>query len=160
MTEPTEGAAVTATPARDALACYWHVLGTYIDAEHLDRIVRSHGHAAVVAALVESGWRPTADQLRAMGGEPATLTNVEWPLDLGTCPYNQRGKPGADPNGPCSFGCYDEPECQTCRPREGWPSDRGEMPEPWVYTAEPMALPHPEGHDVTVWAFPEEATDG
>ena len=60
---------VTATPARDALACYWHVLGTYIDAEHLDRIVRSHGHVAVLAALVESGWRPTADQLRAMGGD-------------------------------------------------------------------------------------------
>ncbi len=153
---------MTATPARDALR---HLLVDYyanadlLDHEVIDLTVEAllcpDEHSTVLAALVESGWRPTADQLRAMGAEPATLTNVEWPLDLGTCPYNQRGKPGADPNGTCSFGCYDEPECQTYRPREGWPSDRGEMPEPWVYTAKPMALPHPGGHDVTVWAFPE-----
>ena len=92
MTEPTEGAAVTATPARDALACYWHVLGTYIDAEHLDRIVRSHGHAAVVAALVESGWRPTADQLRAMGGFDAdTLPNGAHPGALWLFPEGVDG---------------------------------------------------------------------
>ncbi len=41
--------------------------------------------------------------------------------DLSTCPWYQREFPGADPEGICSFGCVDEPECQTCEPQEGWP---------------------------------------
>jgi hypothetical protein len=36
------------------------------------------------------------------------------------CPYYMRGLPGADPKGVCISGCYDEPACQTSRPREGW----------------------------------------
>jgi hypothetical protein len=43
--------------------------------------------------------------------------------DLSDCPYFLRGRPGADPNGTCSYGCHDEPNCQTCIPRDGWPID-------------------------------------
>lgn len=43
--------------------------------------------------------------------------------DLGGCPYLARyhGVDGADPNGICNRGCYDEPECVTCEPDDGWP---------------------------------------
>lgn len=36
--------------------------------------------------------------------------------DRSWCPYNRRGLPGADPNGICSFGCWDEPSCMTDGP--------------------------------------------
>lgn len=41
--------------------------------------------------------------------------------DRSWCGYNRRGLPGADPNGICSFGCIDEPSCQTDGP---WPMDK------------------------------------
>lgn len=46
--------------------------------------------------------------------------------DLGTCPYFARywGHKGHDPEAVCAFGCRDEPECVTCRPTGGWPSER------------------------------------
>lgn len=44
--------------------------------------------------------------------------------DLSTCPYFTRHLPGGDPEGTCGFGCYDEPQCMTCRPRDGWPRER------------------------------------
>lgn len=155
MTSPSMGGGSDPmeTPARDALVLRW------ADAVFVDRLLARPD--LVLAALIESGWRPTDDDLRAMGGTPIEMTLADWPIDLGTCAYNRRGKPGADPHGTCSFGCYDEPECQTCRPREGWPSDRGEPPEPWSYAAEPGALDHDEGGDLTVWQFvPKESTDG
>jgi hypothetical protein len=48
-------------------------------------------------------------------------------LDMSDCPYFARyaGLPGHDPEGICSYGCRDEPECVTCRPRHGWPSEQG-----------------------------------
>lgn len=71
---------VTTTPARDALR---HLLVDYyanadlLDHEVIDLTVEAllcpEEHNDVVAALVESGWRPTADQLRAMGGESHVL---------------------------------------------------------------------------------------
>lgn len=36
------------------------------------------------------------------------------------CAYFMRGLPGADPEGTCSFGCREEPNCYTGRPAEGW----------------------------------------
>lgn len=58
-------------------------------------------------------------------GEPFHEETTEycWYVDLSTCAYFRRGLPGADPHGTCSFGCRDEPECQTCRPSEGWPRE-------------------------------------
>lgn len=47
-----------------------------------------------------------------------------WTNDLGRCRYYQRGRLEADPDGTCGFGCYDEPECQTGRPKEGWLVDQ------------------------------------
>ena len=46
--------------------------------------------------------------------------------DLGTCPYFARHEslPGHDPEAVCSFGCWDEPQCITCCPLEGWSSQR------------------------------------
>lgn len=41
--------------------------------------------------------------------------------DYGSCPYFMRGLPGADPEGICSFGCWDEPVCMTGHDSEGWP---------------------------------------
>ena len=92
MTEPTEGAAVTATPARDALDKrtaevaieYATKSGCCADAswrghmcqfhqgveEGMDLLLEAVDSGLVVAALVESGWKPTAAQLEAMGGRP------------------------------------------------------------------------------------------
>jgi hypothetical protein len=44
--------------------------------------------------------------------------------DEGMCPYYRRGEEGQDPEGICSFGCRDEPVCQTCWEPPGWPSER------------------------------------
>jgi hypothetical protein len=46
--------------------------------------------------------------------------------DLGICPYYARyyAIKGYDGNAVCSFGCSDEPQCITCEPLEGWPSNR------------------------------------
>ena len=43
--------------------------------------------------------------------------------DLGTCAYYLRGLEGEDVAGTCSFFCDDEPQCHTCHPRGGWPSE-------------------------------------
>jgi hypothetical protein len=37
--------------------------------------------------------------------------------DLSDCPY-------FNGMGICSYGCHDEPQCQTCRPRGGWPTEQ------------------------------------
>ena len=44
--------------------------------------------------------------------------------DVGLCPYHLAVNkvPGADPKGTCSFGCWEEPDCMTGTPRDGWPS--------------------------------------
>lgn len=60
-------------------------------------------------------------------GGPVHESNEEcWFDDLGTCPYYARwcNAPGHDPEATCGFGCRDEPECVTCRPWGGWPSER------------------------------------
>ncbi len=44
--------------------------------------------------------------------------------DLSWCAYFRRGEPGCDPKGICSFGCVDEPSCQTDHPSGGWPRER------------------------------------
>lgn len=79
---------MSATPARDALADMlhdewsdtpsgWHVKG--LDAANkvsiYDIVARLAIHVVtnpdlVLAALIESGWTPTDDDLRAMGGTP------------------------------------------------------------------------------------------
>lgn len=46
--------------------------------------------------------------------------------DRGMCPYYRRGEPGQDPEGICSFGCRDEPSCQT---------DHGGPEYPWASEA-------------------------
>ena len=76
MTEPTEGAAVTATPARDwgnrvhgrCPACGSN--GSLIVAVggHVTCSLDKCPNPTSVADLLEA-WRPTADQLRALGGE-------------------------------------------------------------------------------------------
>lgn len=50
---------------------------------------------------------------------------MELNSDLGGCAYYQRciGTPGFS-DGICSFGCQEEPECITCEPTGGWPSQR------------------------------------
>jgi hypothetical protein len=52
-------------------------------------------------------------------GEPEAAHPTEdcWLADLATCAYYLG-------TGSCSFGCDQEPECKTSRPREGWPSWR------------------------------------
>lgn len=44
------------------------------------------------------------------------MAEVRWE----ECAYFMRGLPGADPEGTCSFGCREEPNCMTGRPAEGW----------------------------------------
>lgn len=45
-------------------------------------------------------------------------------IDLGVCPYYVRyyRLPGYDNDAICGFGCWEEPQCITCEPAEGWPS--------------------------------------
>jgi hypothetical protein len=74
---------VTGTPARDALR---HLLVDYyanadlLDHEVIDLTVEAllcpEEHPTVIAALVESGWKPTADDLRAMGGIEARVSGA------------------------------------------------------------------------------------
>ncbi len=48
------------------------------------------------------------------------------PAWLGDCPYyTKRGDEGAYGPNTCSYGCSDEPECQTYQPPDGW----GERPQ-------------------------------
>ena len=67
---------MTATPARDALidllALKSANAGRDLLAEEAVDWCIAFPHL-VVAALVESGWRPTVDQLRAMGGEESAF---------------------------------------------------------------------------------------
>lgn len=79
-----------------------------------------------VRALV-FGERGLADQLAAALEELVYVMDPPegcWPQDMSTCAYYRRGLPDADPNGQCSFGCSQEPECQTMHPTEGWPLER------------------------------------
>lgn len=39
-----------------------------------------------------------------------------WYIDKSDCGYNMRGVPGYDPHGTCSYGCTEEPDCQTGGP--------------------------------------------
>ena len=63
---------MTATPARDALVAFhssvdwdgWKARHIYERA--IDHAIANPSR--VIAALVEAGWRPTADDLRKMGG--------------------------------------------------------------------------------------------
>lgn len=49
--------------------------------------------------------------------EPVLEFYTEHPDDLSGCAY-YKGK------GTCSYGCWEEPRCQTDQPAEGWPSER------------------------------------
>lgn len=42
-----------------------------------------------------------------------------WWVDLGRCPYYLGTETKL-----CAFACDDEPQCQTCRPTEGWVSEQ------------------------------------
>lgn len=35
--------------------------------------------------------------------------------------------------GTCTFGCHEEPACQTDHPREGWAIERGGFPPLWTF---------------------------
>lgn len=50
-------------------------------------------------------------------------TDREMAADLGGCGWylRQQGVEGYE-DATCSFGCYDEPSCETCEPTGGWPS--------------------------------------
>lgn len=55
--------------------------------------------------------------------------HAQWDGWLGDCEWFKRvmREPGHDPQGICSYGCWEEPACQTCIPgEEGW----GPEPEP------------------------------
>lgn len=67
------------------------------------------GNAVIAAALA---WE-----------EQESAVDPEFDGDLSDCPWFQRtiGNPDADPHGVCSYGCEDEPRCQTCIPSDGWP---------------------------------------
>lgn len=63
--------------------------------------------------------------LQAIGDVIGELELIHDDLDdPGVCPYFRRGEPGQPPDGTCSFGCVDEPSCQTCDAPPGWPSWR------------------------------------
>lgn len=86
---------MTGTPARDALEAF-HATVDWDGwkARHIYEQAIAHAIAnpdLVVAALIESGWRPTAAQLRAMGG---TSYEAWWVEDY----YSARSDaPGASP---------------------------------------------------------------
>ena len=61
--------------------------------------------------MVESGTWDCPER------EPMLEFYTEHPQDLSGCAYYQ-GK------GTCSYGCWEEPRCQTGEPLEGWPSER------------------------------------
>lgn len=67
--------------------------------------------AAICASVAEA----ENQELRALLTELVSVFDGEV-NDLSTCDYymGERTKQ-------CSFGCTDEPECQTCCPRGGWP---------------------------------------
>lgn len=44
--------------------------------------------------------------------------------DLSGCAYYTRDEEDGDPEGTCSYGCHEEPECITCCPLEGWPREQ------------------------------------
>ena len=77
MTEPTEGAAVTATPARDwgnrvhgrCPACGSNGSLFVAVGGHVTCSLDKCPNPTSVADLLDE-WRPTAAQLRAMGGRP------------------------------------------------------------------------------------------
>ena len=60
--------------------------------------------------------RAERDELRAILKEGVDLGYFD---DESTCPYYTQT--GAKT---CDRGCYDEPQCQTCHPSEGWLGER------------------------------------
>jgi hypothetical protein len=57
----------------------------------------------------------------------AEIGELEWPeIDYSLCPYYTKiGDEGAHGPNTCSFGCSDEPVCQTSHPgEEGWPGEQ------------------------------------
>jgi hypothetical protein len=77
-------------------------------------------NAALIVALVNA-W-PEIDNLLARLAT-AEAERDEWRAmaegveDLSDCPWFLG-------TGTCSYGCHDEPSCQTDRPREGWPTEQ------------------------------------
>ena len=58
-------------------------------------------------------------------GEDNDEDDTWWSQDLGLCPYYmQDGRMGGHGTNTCWFGCETEPQCQTCRPDNGWLWDR------------------------------------
>jgi hypothetical protein len=89
------------------------VCGVLGDIDWTDFDPKNPNDLAEVAAIIVSDDRITVDD-----EEPEE--------DLSSCAWYQRvtETPGADPNGTCSFGCREEPACQTSEPDGGWPSQR------------------------------------
>lgn len=52
-------------------------------------------------------------RLSGQSAERPTRDEYEQALSMLRCPYYQREET-------CDRGCHEEPECQTCEPREGW----------------------------------------
>jgi len=61
-------------------------------------------------------WYPRIESGKHEDDEPEIKFFEEQPEDLSGCAYYQ-GK------GTCSYGCWEEPRCQTDEPLEGWPSE-------------------------------------
>lgn len=76
------------------------------------------------AVLMSESNRQTAQAGDNVPGLVAELWAIHESMDdHGTCPYLRRGEEDQDPNGICSFGCRDEPSCQTdYDPQYPWPS--------------------------------------
>lgn len=88
-----------------------------------------------------------------MTDDPLTLFDFIPEDDLGLCPYNQRGREGADPEGICfqmnicANPNAPEPHCHTDCPQDGWLSDRllnifsrDDLDVPLIELAELIAL--------------------
>lgn len=89
--------------------------------------------ALLSAAGVEPGVDPLTVTIEYGGcgshGVILRADDAEWAeepdIDLGTCSYLlKNGEDGAYGPNTCSFGCSEEPECQTCMPDGGWDSQQ------------------------------------
>lgn len=56
--------------------------------------------------------------------------------DLSHCAYYRTVNDPSVPTEMCSFGCYDEPQCQTCNPGE-WPAEELRRKYPHLLDSEP-----------------------
>ena len=70
--------------------------------------VAAAAYDVVVAALAD---------LASLGDIVIEWEDEEDEPDLSSCPWFQR-------TGTCSFGCQEEPACETCIPSDGWPVQR------------------------------------